>query len=94
MDLFSSIGIQEIVMILVIALIFVGPGKIAEFGTTVGKMVNNLKNMSSDMTAKLEKELLEEKKTQETNASSPENIPENKSPDQISQKPPSDHPKV
>jgi len=92
MDLFSSIGIQEIVMILVIALIFVGPGKIAEFGTSAGKMINNLKKMSTDVTTKLEKELLEEKKGKEATASLPANTTENKPTDQTSEKPPSVHP--
>ncbi len=92
MDLFSSIGIQEIVMILVIALIFVGPAKIAEFGTSAGKMINNLKKMSTDVTSKLEKELLEEKKEKEATGSLPANTIENKLTDQTGENPFSDHP--
>jgi Sec-independent protein translocase protein TatA len=70
MDLFSSIGIQEIIMILVIALIFVGPEKIGEFGTNAGKMFNNLRKLSTDMTSTLKKELEEEKKAKEINPTS------------------------
>ncbi len=77
MDLFSSIGIQEIVMILVIALIFVGPGKIVEFGTTAGRMINNLKKTSADMTTTLRRELLEEKKQQVNTPATPVKNTEN-----------------
>ena len=76
MDLFSSIGLQEIVVVLVIALIFIGPGKIAEFGTSAGKLLKKFKKMSSALTSTLEKEMLDEKKQQEKPLSTPVRIPD------------------
>lgn len=62
MDLFSQIGTQEILMILLVAVIVIGPNKIVEFGKTVGKVSRNIKKISTDMTTSIEKELEEEKK--------------------------------
>jgi Tat protein translocase TatB subunit len=70
MDFFSQIGTQEILMILLVAIIVIGPNKIVEFGKSAGKMTRNLKKMTTDMTTSLEKELEEEKK-KESDTSQP-----------------------
>jgi Tat protein translocase TatB subunit len=62
MDFFSQIGTQEILMILLVAIIVIGPNKIVEFGKTAGKVTRNLKKATTDMTTSLEKELEEENK--------------------------------
>ena len=61
-----GIGVQELVIILVIALIIFGAGKLPEIGSALGKGIKNFKksmnenNEIADQAAKKEKE--EEKK--------------------------------
>ncbi len=71
MDLFSQIGTQEILMILLVAIIVIGPNKIVEFGKTVGKVSRNIKKISTDMTTSIERELDEEKKKEPAPSSQP-----------------------
>ncbi len=73
MDLFSSIGLQELVVV------FIGPGKIAEFGTSAGKLLRKFKNISSALTSSLEKEILDENRQRDKSSSSLLKIPDNKS---------------
>ena len=42
--MFGSIGMPELLVILVIALIFFGPGKLPELGSMIGKAIRVLKN--------------------------------------------------
>ena len=53
---FFGIGLGEILLILVIALIIWGPARIAEIGRTLGKMVHALKKATSDLTAQVTSE--------------------------------------
>lgn len=62
MDFFSQIGTQEILVILLVAIIVIGPNKIVEFSKGVGKVTRSIKKISTDMTASIEKELDEEKR--------------------------------
>ena len=57
---FLGIGIGEVALILVVALVIWGPGKMAEIGRTLGRVVRSLRKMSSDFTAQVTKELEEE----------------------------------
>ena len=41
--MFGSIGMPELMVILVIALIFFGPGKLPELGSMIGKAIRTLK---------------------------------------------------
>ena len=59
---FFGIGGGEVLLILVIAVIVLGPGKVVEFGRTLGKMSRTLKNASSNLTAQVTKELEEQEK--------------------------------
>ena len=59
---FLGIGFWEIVLILIIALIIWGPGRMAEIGRMLGKIVRSLRKMSSDFTVQITKELEEEEK--------------------------------
>ncbi|MDD5289421.1 MAG: twin-arginine translocase TatA/TatE family subunit [Dehalococcoidales bacterium] len=70
MDFFSQIGTQEILMILLVAIIVIGPNKIVEFGKSAGRVTRKIKNLSSEMTSSIEKELLEEKKEEKKKVSS------------------------
>ena len=59
---FFGIGMGEILLILVVALIIWGPGRIVEIGRTLGKLTRTLKKASSDLTAQVTKELEGEEK--------------------------------
>ncbi len=54
---FLDIGTGELVLILVIVLIVMGPGKIVEAGRTLGKMVRSLRKATSDLTTAVTKEI-------------------------------------
>ena len=56
MDLFG-IGAGELLLILVVALIIWGPGKLPEIARTMGKMVRTLKKTTFDLTNELTKEM-------------------------------------
>ena len=61
--MFGSIGMPELVIILVIALIIFGPRKLPELGKSLGKSINEFKKASTELQNTLEKEIqLEEQK--------------------------------
>ncbi len=64
MDDFFGIGFGEILLILVVAVIVLGPARMMEFAKTLGRMVGNLKRMGNELTVQVTKELEEEKKAQ------------------------------
>jgi len=59
---FFSIGPLEVVLILIVALILVGPTRIVEIGKTLGRIVRAVKKASYDLTAEVTKELETEEK--------------------------------
>ncbi|TET25577.1 MAG: twin-arginine translocase TatA/TatE family subunit [Dehalococcoidia bacterium] len=59
---FFGIGGGEILLILIITLIVLGPGKIVGVGQTMGKMMRILKKATFDLTTQISKEMEEEKK--------------------------------
>ena len=59
---FFSMGTMEIVLILVVALVIFGPGRIVEIGRTLGKIVRTLRKASFDLTSAVTKELEGEEK--------------------------------
>jgi len=59
---FFGIGIWEIVLILVVALLLFGPARLEEIGRTLGRVVRSFRKMSSDFTAQITRELEEEEK--------------------------------
>ena len=61
---FLGIGIGEILLILVVTLIIWGPGRIAEIGRTLGKVVRNLRKMTYDLTEQLTRETEDQQKEQ------------------------------
>ena len=56
MDLFG-IGFGEIVLILIVALMIFGPGRLPEIARTIGRFSRSLKRMSSDFTSAMAKEI-------------------------------------
>jgi sec-independent protein translocase protein TatA len=77
LDILSSIGMQELLMILLVAMLVIGPNKIAEFGKTLGNISRNIKKASTDFTSTLNKEIESEEKNKKSNL--PQNIkPEKK----------------
>lgn len=67
--MFGSIGMPELVIILVIALIIFGPRKLPELGKSLGKSINEFKKASTELQNTLEKEIqLEEQKEREDKA--------------------------
>ena len=59
---FFSIGTGEVLLILVVALIVFGPGRIVEIGRTLGRIMHTLKKASFDLTSQLTKEMEGEEK--------------------------------
>ena len=62
--MFGGIGIPELIIILVIALIFFGPGKLPELGSTIGKAIRGFKKAMAEPEGK-SVEPVEGKKTED-----------------------------
>ncbi len=75
MDIFSSVGMQEILMILLVAIIVIGPAKIAEFGKTIGKFSRSIKQASTEFTTSLNREIELENKDKASSSSDPSKKP-------------------
>jgi len=60
---FLGIGGWEIFLILLVALLIYGPGRIVGVARNVGKIVHTLKNASSTITTQISKELEEQEKS-------------------------------
>lgn len=65
-------GIMEILLVLVVALIIWGPGKIPEIARNLGKFMSAMKKMSFDLTTQVRKELELEKKESGSSSGSKE----------------------
>lgn len=64
--MFGSIGMPELIIILVVALIIFGPRKLPELGKSLGRSLNEFKRASADLQNTLEQEIkLEEQKEQQ-----------------------------
>ena len=63
---FSGIGIWEIVLILVVIIIVLGPHRLPEIGRTLGKWFRAIRQAGSDFTQNINKELEESKKQSAT----------------------------
>lgn len=68
---FLGIGPEEILLIVVIALIAFGPGRIVQISRDLGKMVHAFRKASSDLTTQITRELDLEGKDQDNTSHLP-----------------------
>ncbi len=59
---FFGIGGWEILLIVLVALFLWGPGRMIEIVRTLGKIVHKLRNITSDLTTQITKEIDEQKR--------------------------------
>jgi len=70
--MFGSIGMPEMLIILVIALIIFGPRKLPELGKSLGKSLAEFKKASNELRNTLEEEIrVEEQREKEVKATPP-----------------------
>ena len=75
--MFGSIGMPELIIILVIALIIFGPRKLPELGKSLGRSLNEFKKASNDLQNTLEQEIkIEEQKDAAAKAPAPAPVAE------------------
>jgi sec-independent protein translocase protein TatA len=69
--MFGSIGMPELIIIFVIALIIFGPRKLPELGRSLGKSLAEFKRASNELKSTLEEEIRIEEQQQKTEATKP-----------------------
>ena len=73
--MFGSIGMPELIIILVIALIIFGPRKLPELGRSLGRSINEFKKASNELRSTLEDEIRVEEQHDRTTAATPATPP-------------------
>ena len=74
--MFGSIGMPELVIILVIALIIFGPRKLPELGRSLGRSIGEFRRASNELRSTLEEEIrVEEQKSAASKTSSAPDSP-------------------
>jgi sec-independent protein translocase protein TatA len=83
----GPLGVPELVIILVVALIFFGPRKLPELGRSIGKSLNEFKRASNELKSTLDDEIRqEERRTQVVTpqaSTDPANLPSPAAPEVI-----------
>src|SRR5579864_1382863 len=69
--MFGSIGMPELIVIFVIALIIFGPRKLPELGRSLGKSLAEFKRASNELKSTLEEEIRMEEQQQRIEAAKP-----------------------
>jgi TatA/E family protein of Tat protein translocase len=69
--MFGSIGMPEMIIIFMIALIIFGPRKLPELGRSLGKSLNEFKRASSELRNTLDEEIRLEEQRTDTRAAEP-----------------------
>jgi TatA/E family protein of Tat protein translocase len=73
--MFGSIGMPELIIIFVIALIIFGPRKLPELGRSLGKSLAEFKKASNELRNTLEEEIrIEEQKDKEPKVAPPQPV--------------------
>jgi TatA/E family protein of Tat protein translocase len=78
--MFGSIGMPELIIIFVIALVIFGPKKLPELGRSLGRSLNEFKKASNELRSTLEEEIRVEEqkeaaaKAQATTAAAPPTV--------------------
>ena len=60
---FLGIGSGELLLIVVIALILWGPGRVVEMSRAAGKLIHNIRKEAGELTSQITRELDDQKKT-------------------------------
>jgi sec-independent protein translocase protein TatB len=61
-----GIGFPELIVILIVALIVVGPTKLPELAKTLGKAFSEFRRVADDVKTTIEEEVLKDKEEQKT----------------------------
>jgi TatA/E family protein of Tat protein translocase len=69
--MFGSLGIQEMILIFIIALIVFGPKRLPEIGRTIGKALGEFKKATDDFKNTIEREVHVEELKQLTTTQAP-----------------------
>jgi len=67
----GPIGLPELVIIFVVALIFFGPRKLPELGRALGKSINEFKRASNELKSTLDEEIRADERKTLTAAATP-----------------------
>ena len=70
--MFGSIGMPELIIIFVIALIIFGPRKLPELGRSLGKSINEFKRASNELKNTLDEEI----RVEESRSAERQRVPE------------------
>jgi sec-independent protein translocase protein TatA len=79
--MFGSIGMPELIIIFVIALIIFGPRKLPELGRSLGKSIAEFKKASNELRNTLEEEIRLEEQKEATAKSAQAQAPPTAAPD-------------
>ena len=74
-----GIGLPELIVIMVVALLVVGPSKLPELARSLGKAFNEFRRMADEVKETIEEEVIkEEEKKEEEIEETKEDVKENK----------------
>ncbi|MBP1634140.1 MAG: tatAd 2 [Acidobacteria bacterium] len=78
--MFGSIGMPELIVIFVIALIIFGPRKLPELGKSLGRSISEFKRASNELRNTLEEEIRVDDQRQKSAAATPAPAPVSSAP--------------